>query len=133
MEIDKMDKFIKLTQVTNWKIENEKKKPTTTKTLYVRPQDIVSFCDDDGTTLVQFTDKGIHVKESAEEIYDTVWENKCSGAIVLMHDGYNNTLQALKRLLPDLYDAGYQAVTVSQMAKAQNTFPIYSKSLAMTL
>ena len=40
--------------------------------MYVRPQDIVSFCDDDGTTLVQFTDKGIHVKESAEEIYDMI-------------------------------------------------------------
>lgn len=55
---------------------------------------------------------------SAEQIYDTVWQNKSSGAIVLMHDGYENTVTALKRLLPDLYEAGYQAVTVSQMAKA---------------
>ena len=54
---------------------------------------------------------------SAEAIYDTVWNRKSSGAIVLMHDGYENTVTALKRLLPDLYDAGYQAVTVSQMAK----------------
>ena len=55
---------------------------------------------------------------SAEEIYDAVWENKSDGAIVLMHDGYPNTVDALKRLLPDLYEAGYQAVSVSQMAKA---------------
>lgn len=54
----------------------------------------------------------------AEEIYDRVWKSKGSGVIVLMHDGYENTLTALKRLLPDLYEAGYQAVTVSQMAKA---------------
>lgn len=54
---------------------------------------------------------------SADSIYDTVWERKSSGTIVLMHDGYENTLRALKRLLPDLYEAGYQAVTVSQMAK----------------
>jgi len=57
---------------------------------------------------------------SADVIYDTVWENKGSGVIVLMHDGYDNTLQALKRLLPDLHEAGYQAVSVSQMAKAHD-------------
>ena len=67
-----MTDFIKLTQITNWKIEKEKKEPTTTKSVYVRPQDIVSFGDDDGTTLVQFMDKGIHVKESAEEIYEMI-------------------------------------------------------------
>ena len=67
-----MTDFIKLTQITNWEIEKEKKEPTTTKSVYVRPQDIISFGDDDGTTLVQFTDKGIHVKESAEEIYEMI-------------------------------------------------------------
>ena len=67
-----MTDFIKLTQITNWKIEKEKKEPTTTKSVYVGPQDIVSFGDDDGTTLVQFMDKGIHVKESAEEIYEMI-------------------------------------------------------------
>lgn len=67
-----MTDFIKLTQITNWKIEKEKKEPTTTKSVYVRPQDIVSFGEDDGTTLVQFADKGIHVKESAEEIYEMI-------------------------------------------------------------
>ncbi len=67
-----MTDFIKLTQITEWKIDNDKKEPTSTKIIYVRPFDIVSFGDDDGTTLVQFTDKGIHVKESAEEIYEMI-------------------------------------------------------------
>lgn len=67
-----MTDFIKLTQITNWKIEKEKKEPITTKSVYVRPQDIISFGDDEGTTLVQFMDKGIHVKESAEEIYEMI-------------------------------------------------------------
>lgn len=57
---------------------------------------------------------------SPEDIYTTVWENKFSGCIVLMHDGYLGTVEALARLLPDLYEAGYQVVTVSQMAKAHN-------------
>lgn len=53
----------------------------------------------------------------AKQIYQSVWEQKHSGVIVLMHDGYPHTVSALKLLLPDLYDAGYQAVSVSQMAK----------------
>ena len=55
---------------------------------------------------------------SAEEIYQTVFKEKFSGAIVLMHDGYEGTMSALKRLLPDLKEAGYQAVTLSALIKA---------------
>ena len=57
---------------------------------------------------------------SVDEIYSTVFEEKFSGAIVLMHDGYVNTVSALKRLLPDLKAAGYQIVSVSALAKAHN-------------
>lgn len=55
---------------------------------------------------------------SADTIYRTVFDNRFSGAIVLMHDGYRNTVEALKRLLPDLKADGYQIVGVSQLAKA---------------
>ena len=55
-----------------------------------------------------------------EEIHQTVIRQKADGAIVLMHDGYENTVLALKTLLPDLYENGYQAVSVSQMAKAHS-------------
>lgn len=65
-----------------------------------------------------FVDTLDWTKISAENIYNEVWTKKNSGVIVLMHDGYHNTVSALKRLLPDLYDAGYQVVSVSQMAKA---------------
>ena len=54
------------------------------------------------------------------EIYNRVWESRFSGAIVLMHDGYANTVSALKRLLPDLKADGYQVVNVSALAKAHN-------------
>ena len=43
-----------------------------------------------------------------------------SGGIVLMHDGYTATVEALKRLLPDLKAKGYQVVSVSALAKAHN-------------
>lgn len=55
---------------------------------------------------------------SAETICQTVLDNLFSGAIVLMHDSVENTVDALKTLLPALQERGYQAVTVSQLAKA---------------
>ncbi len=53
-----------------------------------------------------------------EEIFSRVWEGRFSGAISLMHDGYEGTVYALKKLLPALKADGYQVVTVSQMIKA---------------
>ena len=55
-----------------------------------------------------------------DAIYNSVFEARFPGAIVLMHDGYHNTVNALKRLLPDLKTDGYQVVNVSALAKAHN-------------
>lgn len=52
-----------------------------------------------------------------EEIYQQVMSQKFSGAVVLMHDNCPNTVEALKRLLPDLKAEGYQVVSLSAMAK----------------
>lgn len=54
------------------------------------------------------------------EIFNRVYEGLFDGAIVLMHDGYGNTVSALKRLLPALKADGYQVVSVSQLAKAHD-------------
>ena len=59
-------------------------------------------------------------KKTTEEIYQTVMWKSYEGSIVLMHDGPVNTVEAVKRLLPDLYDAGFQVVSVSMLAKAHN-------------
>lgn len=59
-------------------------------------------------------------KPSEEDIYNSVYTQLTSGSIVLMHDGYPNTVDALKRLLPDLKAAGYQVVSISALAKAHN-------------
>ncbi len=55
---------------------------------------------------------------TAEDIFDSVWTGRFSGAISLMHDGYEQTVAALKILLPALKEDGYQVVTVSQMIRA---------------
>lgn len=52
-----------------------------------------------------------------DAVYEQVFSQKSDGAIVLMHDGNESTVNALKRLLPDLKAAGFQVLSVSQMAK----------------
>ena len=56
----------------------------------------------------------------AEKITEQVMKEKFSGGIVLMHDGYQGTVDALKQLLPALKAEGYQVVSVSAMAKMHN-------------
>jgi peptidoglycan/xylan/chitin deacetylase (PgdA/CDA1 family) len=63
---------------------------------------------------------------SDEEIYNAVFNARFSGAIVLMHDGYPATVDALKRLLPDLKADGYQVVSVSALAKSHGC-TLYNK------
>lgn len=57
---------------------------------------------------------------SEDTIYEHVFSARFSGAIVLMHDGYHATVNALKKLLPDLKADGYQVVSISALAKAHS-------------
>ena len=50
-----------------------------------------------------------------QQAYDHVMEHVGDGDIVLMHDIYMTTAQAAEQLIPDLIDAGYQLVTVSEL------------------
>lgn len=53
---------------------------------------------------------------NANHIYDSVIKNIDDGDIILMHDLYDTTVEAVERLLPELYIRGYQVVTVSELA-----------------
>ena len=57
-------------------------------------------------------------QKNTKEICQTVLDNVFDGAIVLMHDGFEGSLNALKILLPALEEKGYQVCSVSQLAKA---------------
>lgn len=50
--------------------------------------------------------------------YNKVISNLLDGGVVLMHQGYTTTVNAVKRLLPDLKERGFQVVSVSELAKA---------------
>ena len=56
----------------------------------------------------------------ADKICQTVLSKVYSGAIVLFHDGYFETVSAVKRLLPALKEQGYQVVSVSQLCNAHD-------------
>ena len=56
---------------------------------------------------------------NADFIYNTIVQNVKDGDIVLMHDIYESTLEAVRRVVPALIDKGYQLVTISEMADAR--------------
>lgn len=60
------------------------------------------------------TNDWLHKDE--EKIYNHIIENISDGDIVLMHDLYPTTLEALKMVLPVLRQMGYKITTVSNLA-----------------
>lgn len=60
------------------------------------------------------TNDWLHKDE--EKIYNHIIENISDGDIVLMHDLYPTTLEALKMVLPVLRQMGYKITTVSDLA-----------------
>ena len=59
------------------------------------------------------------VKDSSK-VYNSVLKHACDGCIVLMHDIYPTTIEAVKMLIPKLNDMGYEVVSISNLAKYKN-------------
>ncbi len=55
----------------------------------------------------------------AKKVTDHVLSNVKDGDIVLMHDIYDSTAQAVQLLVPELIDRGYQLVTISELFEAR--------------
>lgn len=53
--------------------------------------------------------------KNADSTYNTVINEVYDGAIVLMHDIHQPTVEAAKRIIPELVNEGYQLVTVSEL------------------
>ncbi len=60
------------------------------------------------------------IVRNENKIYTNVMNNACDGCIVLMHDSYKETLEATKRLIPDLKKKGFTVVTVSKLMEIKN-------------
>ncbi len=55
----------------------------------------------------------------ADSVYDKVIDSVSDGDIVLMHEIYNSTAKAVKRLVPKLKKKGYQLVTCRELMYAK--------------
>lgn len=70
---------------------------------------------------------------SAQERYEGVMRQACDGAIILLHDmaGNEQTVSAVKRLVPALLAEGYTLVTVSELFRRSGAepapFKLYSR------
>ena len=53
----------------------------------------------------------------ADTICDTLLSNVKDGDVVLMHDIYGSTAEAVQRIIPELIQRGYQLVTVSELSQ----------------
>jgi len=56
---------------------------------------------------------------TAEEMIQTISTKKQDGAIVLLHETYEATADAMEVLIPQLVAEGWQIVTVSELFKAK--------------
>ena len=51
----------------------------------------------------------------ADKVYNEIMNNVNNKAIVLSHDLYGSTADAMERVIPELIAQGYQLVTVSEL------------------
>lgn len=58
--------------------------------------------------------------KNADHIVNYIINNVSDGSIILMHELYDTSYEALKIVLPKLYRMGYQVVSISDLAKIKN-------------
>ncbi len=56
---------------------------------------------------------------NSQTSYDNIMDTVSDGSIILMHDLYPSTADAVERLVPDLISRGYKLVTVSELMAAK--------------
>lgn len=56
----------------------------------------------------------------SKKIYNSVLNNACDGCIVLMHDIYPETIEAVKMLIPTLNEMNYEVVNISNLIYNKN-------------
>ncbi len=57
---------------------------------------------------------------NSDYLVNYVLDNIKDGDIILFHDSYNSTIEAVQKLLPLLYSKGYQVMSVSELFQVKN-------------
>ena len=56
---------------------------------------------------------------NTQKTIDAILNNVKDGDVILMHDLYESTGEAMKTVIPELTNRGYKLVTVSELAEAK--------------
>ncbi|MBQ7953634.1 MAG: deacetylase, partial [Clostridia bacterium] len=84
---------------------------------------LVKTCEDTGRFCIQWDVDSLDWKGiTADMIVKRVTEKIKNGSIVLLHNGAENTAEALPQLLCELKNAGYEFVTVSDLIYKDNYY-----------
>lgn len=84
-------------------------------------QSIREECKKEGMPLAYWSvDTEDWKSQDPKKIYDEVMKHAYDGAIILMHDIYPTTAEAVKKIVPQLIEDGYQVVTISEMIAVRN-------------
>ena len=59
-------------------------------------------------------------KKDANKTYDAVMNNVSDGDVILMHDIYESTAEAVSNFVPKLVEQGYQIVNIAELAYYKN-------------
>ncbi len=83
--------------------------------------DIINACIDLDMPIITWSiDTRDWKDRDAQKVYDAVMEQVTDGSIILMHDLYESTAEAMKTVIPALIEQGYQLVTVSELLEHYN-------------
>lgn len=78
--------------------------------------DVKSVCQNLGIVIVNWSVDTLDWKhKDADKVYDSIMTDIKDGDIILCHDLYESTVDAMERVIPDLLANGYQLVTVSEL------------------
>ena len=77
---------------------------------------ILYECEEEGMPLAYWSvDTEDWKSKDTKKVYEAIIDGAYDGAIILMHDIYPTTAQAVQRAVPKLIEDGYQLVTVSEL------------------
>lgn len=81
---------------------------------------IINECKKEGMPIAYWSvDTEDWKSKDPDSIYDIATERVYDGAIILMHDIYPTTAEAVKKIVPKLIADGYQVVGVTEMLEAK--------------
>lgn len=86
--------------------------------------EVISVCTELSVPVINWSvDTEDWKVRDADYIYNCIMDSAKDGAIILCHDLYDTTVDAMERAIPDLIAKGYRLVTVNELLTKTNGIP----------